>query len=179
MAAPKKNIRETIKGQGRLLEQVELLVPGFSGYKEKEVRREADKILREALAGELKGVDEAIDSAYEDITGSKITEAYDAMNAATALMDKIIGKVETADYGYAGFFSAVKIREDALDSMYEFDKKMFADVEAISDGAEKLSVAIEKDDRAKVPALAKELKKAIMDFDKKFDQRKAVLLNLE
>jgi len=179
MAAPKKDLRETVKGQSRLLEKIELFVPGFSGYKEKEIRRAADRLLREALAGELKGVNEAVESAFENITESKMTEAYDAMNTATALMDKIIGKVETADYGYASFFGAIKIREDALDAMYEFDKRLFEDVEAIGRDAEKLVAATDKDDKPAVARIAKDLKRAINDFDKKFDQRKAVLLKLE
>ncbi len=93
-------------------------------------------------------------------------------------MDKITSKVEIADYGYAGFFSALKIREDALDRMYEFDKALFADVAKMKDAVEALADDVAEDGGG-AAKLVKKLKDAVMDFDKKFDQRKDVVLKLE
>jgi len=173
-----KDVREAVTGGKRALEALEEAIPGFGGYKRKEIRREADKLLRERLAGMLKEVDGKIHGVYEDVVESKMTEHYELMNAVTAVMDKIIGKVETADYGYAGFFSAIKVKEDALDAVYDFDKALFADVTEMEEKVDKLGdeVGEESDDVAKV---AKELRAAIADFDKKFDKRKDVMLRLE
>lgn len=178
MAAPKKDIKGRVMGSRRLFEQLESWIPGFSGYKEKELRREADKLLRMKLAEQLKQVDSKIDAAYEDMVDSKMTGSYSTMNAITALMDKIIGKVEMADYGYAGFFSAIKIKEDALDAVYEFDSALFADVEDMGKIADGLASEI-TDESEGIPKTVKELKAAVNDFDKKFDKRKDVLLRLE
>ena len=177
MAAP-KDVKGRVMGNQRFLEQLETWVPGFAGYKEKELRREADKLLRMKLAGQLKEVDSKIDAAYGDMVDSKMAAQYSAMNAITALMDKIIGKVEMADYGYAGFFSAIKIKEDALDEVYEFDMALFKDANEMGKIVDGLASEI-TDDSAGIPKTVKELKGAVNDFDKKFDQRKDVLLRLE
>jgi len=176
MPAP-KDAKGRVMGSKRLLEELESAIPGFAGYKQKELRREADKLLREQLARELKEVDSRIDAVYGDIVDSKLTAHYQTMDAITAMMDVIIGKVETADYGYAGFFSAVKVAEDALDSVYDFDKALFADVTMMGKKADELAEAVA--DESAVGKLAKELRAAVMDFDKKFDRRKDVLLKLE
>ena len=167
-----------VKGQMRFLEHLETLIPGFSGYKEKELRRESDKLLREALAKRLRDVDAVLDEAYGSVVESKMTEAYPHFNTAVALMDKAISKVEVADYGYAGFFDAVKIREDALDAVYEYDKGLFDDVDALLEKAAALASAAESEDKEEVLKLVKEMKKLLMDFDKKLDKRKSVLLKL-
>lgn len=173
-----KDIREAVTGGKRALEALEAAIPGFAGYKEKELRREADKLLRGRLAKELRGVDGRIDAVYEDMVDSKMTAHYSAMNAITALMDKIIGKVETADYGYAGFFSAIKVKENALDAVYEFDRVLFADVLKMEEKTEELKIEV-ADETGDVGKTVKELRAAVMDFDKKFDKRKDVMLGLE
>lgn len=178
MPAPKKDLRERAKGGMRMMEQLETIIPGFSGYKEKELRREADKLLREELAASLKELDSEVDSAYEDMVENKMVKTYQSMDTITALMDKIISKVELADYGYAGFFNAVKIGEDALDRMYEFDSALFSDVEKTRKAVQALADDV-AGDGAGAERLAKELKASVIDFDKKFDKRKGVMLAFE
>ncbi len=173
-----EDIREAVKANLGALETLETIIPGFSGYKGKEIRREADKLLRVRLTEELKVLDSDIDAVYEDIVNNKLAATYEAMDAITAMMDKITSKVEIADYGYAGFFSALKIREDALDRMYEFDKALFADVAKMKDAVEALADDVAEDGGG-AAKLVKKLKDAVMDFDKKFDQRKDVVLKLE
>ena len=177
MAAP-KDLREKVRSGHGLLEKIGSVIPGFAGYKEKELRREADKLLRTELASELKLIDREIDEVYEEMVDSKLQNSYGIMDTATALMDKIISKVEIADYGYAGFFSAVKIKEGALDRMYEFDAGLFSDLEGMRKCVEKLADDL-AEEGAHAEKLAKELRNSIIAFDKKFDQRNGVMLDLE
>lgn len=177
MAAP-NDLRERVRGERGLFEKIESVIPGFAGYKEKELRREADKLLRTELAKELKLLDKEIDEAYEEIVDSKLTGAYGIMDTTTALMDKIISKVEIADYGYAGFFNAMKIKEGALGRMYDFDASLFGEMQKIEKAVGKLADDV-AGDGANAERLAKELKAAVIEFDKKFDQRKGVMLDIE
>ena len=43
-----------IEAEAGLLEKIELAVPGFSGYKNKELRREADRLVRDFLSRQIK-----------------------------------------------------------------------------------------------------------------------------
>jgi len=174
-----EDIKSKVMNQKRFLEQLGAFIPGFAGYKEKELRRESDKLLRETLARRLKDLNAELEDVYASITESKLTDAYSILNAATALMDKAISKVETADYGYAGFFDEIKIKEDALDAIYEYDKGLFDDVDYLLEKIGALASAAESEDKEDVLKLAKEVKKLLMNFDKKLDKRKSVLLKLE
>lgn len=172
------DIRELVMSKKRALEVLEEIVPGFAGYKEKELRRESDRLLREKLAEQLRELGDKIDAVYEDIVDSKLTRHYDEMNRITALMDRLISKVEKADYGYAGFFSALKVREEELDRLYEYDRSMFADAVALEQKAAALADEVTAEG-PRVGALIKELRKVLHGFEAKFDRRKDVMLKTE
>jgi len=44
-----KDVYSEVKGQMRLSERIAAFVPGFRGYKEKEMRRESDRLVRNHL----------------------------------------------------------------------------------------------------------------------------------
>ena len=107
----------------RLLEKLELIIPGFKGYKEKELRREEDKALRMRLVKALEGVKYDIIGMEEEYPDDlkKVKELEKLM----ARVQKLEDKIEHADYGYAGFFDINHIDEDTLDQLYQHDLKMF------------------------------------------------------
>ena len=111
-------------GLGNLLSKI----PGFAGYMERSRRREADQILREAIAGRLEESRLQLSAVHQDL-GRDIVKAIDYAEplgqADTRLMG-LIGKIKDAPQGYAGFFDAVKVKEDDLAELYAFDESMLA-----------------------------------------------------
>jgi hypothetical protein len=121
----------------RLLEKLELIIPGFKGYKEKEIRREQDKALRKRLA-------RALDSLKYDIIGMEEEHPDDLkkvkdLEYLMGRVQKLEDKIEHADYGYAGFFDLIHIDEDKLDEIYQHDLNMFDFIDRIK-GEEDLIV---------------------------------------
>ena len=45
----KNDVYSDVKGQMRLSERIAAFIPGFRGYKEKEIRRESDRLIRNHL----------------------------------------------------------------------------------------------------------------------------------
>jgi hypothetical protein len=123
-------IEEESTGLGNLLAKI----PGFSGYMERSRRREADQILREALSARLEESRLQLSAVHQEL-GRDIIKAIDFAEplgrADTRLMG-LIGKIKDAPQGYAGFFDAVKIKEDDLAEIYAFDESMMAYCDQIS-----------------------------------------------
>jgi len=46
------------------------------------------------------------------------------LERASTKLQLLIDRIKTASYGYAGFFDAIKVDEDALDKLYRFDERM-------------------------------------------------------
>ena len=114
----------------RILEDIELLIPGFRGYKQKELRRESDKLLRTKICDELKYIKKDFEYMEDGI------ENIDELRKCEEIikqLQKLIDKIEHADYGYAGFFDLEHIDEKELDRLYEYDEKILKKIEEIKE----------------------------------------------
>ncbi len=116
------------------LEKVASLIPGVSGYREREGRRESDRRLREFLAGRLEEGRRAVDALRNAATRSGAMEALGTAGRLDAALQKCVASLRYADYGYSGIFDQVKIREAELDRIYAFDEALLGEVTAISEG---------------------------------------------
>ena len=79
-------------------------------------------------------------------------------------LDRFANRIRHADYGYTGFFDAVKIREPELDQLYEFDLALMDTVEGLAAQVEALPAT------GAEPALH-ELLEAVTEADRRFDDR--------
>jgi hypothetical protein len=135
-------IHESIDEGLRGIEKLGLKIPGFKGYKEKELRREADKILRTQLADELKDQRRRLSGLQMQLISQVQIEFLDDLERAVMKLQILTDKINTASYGYAGLFDAVKVKEEQLDALYNFDNRMFDYVDDISAGIDKVASAI-------------------------------------
>jgi hypothetical protein len=119
------------RGQQNLLERIAARIPGFKGYREKELRREADRIEREHLARQLEECKRSLDGWAQDASRSGALEAINDIETARKRLDKVIARIRYADRGYAGFFDAIKVDEQVLARVYAFDEALVGHVDAI------------------------------------------------
>jgi len=128
-----KSPLKKVESEARLLEKIMLVVPGFKGYKQKEIRREADKLVRDYFGRMLERNRNDLQDIYKALLTNRLEEAAEALDQIVTKLDRIVAKVEHASYGYSGFFDAIKISEDDLDRMLQFDIKLLDDSKNISD----------------------------------------------
>ncbi len=122
------DLREKVTGAMGGLESLVAKIPGYSGYKAKETRREADKLLREQLARSFDEQRRHLLELQKQLVSSGQIALLDDMDSATVKLQTLIDRIRTATYGYAGFFDAVKVKEDQLDALYEFDNALVEQV---------------------------------------------------
>jgi hypothetical protein len=118
-----------------LLEKIANLIPGFKGYREKELRRDADRLQREYLASRLDECKKPLNDISAAVSRSGNLDVINDNETARKRLDKVANRIRYADRGYAGFFDAIKVKEDALERVYQFDLRLVGGVEAIRDTA--------------------------------------------
>jgi hypothetical protein len=146
--SPVPDMYDKIEGESTLLGKIASKIPGFSGYIEKGRRREADQILRETIAGRLEEIRVELGAIHE-ILSRDIIKAIDhaePMGQADTRLMGLIGKVRDAPQGYAGFFDAVKVKEDDLARVYAFDESMLAFADQIGADVHALQKAVDMDE---------------------------------
>jgi len=114
------------------LEQIANAIPGYQGYRDREQRRDADRLEREHLAGRLETGKKALNDAAAAATRSGSLDAINDIETARKRLDGLIARIRHADRGYSGFFDTVKVDEATLARVYEFDLGLLDDVEGIA-----------------------------------------------
>jgi hypothetical protein len=137
-----KDVYAQAKSQMRLSERIAAALPGFRGYKEKELRRESDKLIRNNLTLKLSKDKDNVRAIAQRIADKRYLDVLPDIDRLTAKMDRITEKVNHASYGYAGFYDIVKIKEDSLDRMITFDNQLLDEVDALTASIEDLKAQL-------------------------------------
>lgn len=172
------DLRDTISDHLSGFESLVNKIPGYKGYKEKEMRREADSMLRQHLAAQLaEQLSRAEDVTNQMLTGPGMMQ-LDEMGKGNTRLQTLIDKVKTAAQGYAGFFDAVKVKEDQLDTLYEFDEQMVRQVDEISAAVDNLQAALDGGDTSAIAPSVRRYVTTVSDASTHFDKRKDAMLGL-
>lgn len=140
--APQGDLRETVESALGGLESLIKKIPGYKGYKDKELRREADKLLRGQIADQLDDQRRRLVALQNRAISQAQIEYLDDLERAAIKLQLLIDRVKTASYGYAGLFDALKVKEEQLDMLYEFDARMLASVNVIAADVDQVESAI-------------------------------------
>ncbi len=162
-------IKENMYGWERGVSNV---VPGYKGYKQKELRREADKLLRDTLVSKLRTVKRQMDTLQQDLISAGKIDMLDVVGSATTQLQTFIDRIRTASYGYGGLFSAVRVKEEDLDRVYQFDAQLLDYVERLEGAIGRAREAVGGEDAASHILLIRDLTREANDT---FDRRQEVI----
>jgi len=162
-------ILDKARAAQNLIERIANKIPGFAGYRERELRRDADRLEREHLAKRLEQHKAALNTLANAATRGGSLDAINDIETARKRLDKIVARVRYADRGYSGFFDAVKIDEAILARVYQFDLDLANGVDEIEAAAQEAARAA--DVKAAVPALMSK----IDAFDAHLSERESIL----
>lgn len=149
-------------------------IPGYHGYKEKELRREADKLLRLELASQFDDQRKRLAELQHELISQAKIEFIDDLERAVMKLQLLIDRVKTASYGYAGLFDAVKVKEEQLDALYEFDNKMLDFVDDVASDIDRVASAMSEDEG--IGSAISALVGTVADANQAFGHREEAIL---
>ena len=167
-----------VKGERSLLEKIMGYIPGYHGYKEKELRRESDRLVRMEAVNRLKAAKTSIRRAFANPSmvqklSQDDTYKYDALNSR---LDRVTQRIDRAVAGYAGMFDAVKVKEDKLDTVLQHDVSLIEKADAIkADSGELAKMQPGNDDWG---AAMDSLISKVEEYDDLIDERSQILRGL-
>ena len=127
-----------VKAERGLFERIVSYIPGYHGYKEKEVRRESDRLVRHQVSRNLKKASDIFKRALAAGVSLSESKRFPADRVISRL-DLMKERVAKAVGGYSGFFDAVKVKEDKLDKMISLDYELISLSSSFSERAEKIA----------------------------------------
>jgi hypothetical protein len=141
---------EKVTSQQDPFKQLASHIPGFSGYVNRQNRRDADKLLRDTVARRFEEQWKRSSQLQSDMVSNGMIAYVDDMEKASIQLRTFIDKITTAPRGYSGLFDAVKINEPELQAIYQFDAAFFDLAEQVGRALDNVEASL--GDQAALPA---------------------------
>ena len=148
-------------------------IPGFGGYIERQKRRDSDKLLRETIADRFDQQYQRISSLQRDLISEGEIGYVDDLEASAIKLRTFSDRVRRATRGYSGLFDAVKINEEELALLYQYDAQMLDLVDEVSRAIDNVEASIGSDG---LPASIRHLKSVSQQCIDVYDRREEVIL---
>jgi len=167
------DLRKRIESARNKVEEMVKDIPGYKGYKDKEVRREADKLLRLQVARRFEEQRRRLNNIQVQLTNAGRLGVLVTLDRALMRLQLLIDRLKTASYGYAGLFDAVKVREAELDALYNYDAALIDHVDKVKALIDSIAAAKKDEDVAKA---GNALLEALEEVNETFSKRQDVIL---
>ncbi len=160
-----------------LLGKLQNSVAGFVGYYDRERRRDADKLLRDTVADRYEEQWDRVSAIQAQMIAGKMLEYVDDVEVAAIKLRTFVDRLRGAPRGYAGFFDAVRVNQDELDSLYQYDLELLETVGLVAEAVDGLEAAVSS--KEELPAAIEGLVKAATGAIRAYDRRSEVVISEE
>lgn len=164
---------EKVSSQVDPFKKLASFIPGFSGYVERQNRRDADKLLRETVARRFEEQWSRASNLQVEMVSSGMLALVDDMEKASIALRTFIDKISGASRGYSGLFDAVKINEKELEAIYQFDAAFFDLYEQVKSALDNVEASL--GDETALPAAIRNITSLARLAVETFDRRSEVV----
>lgn len=103
-------------------------IPGYRGYRDKEGRRDADRLVRESVSSAYDGLAARVETVARSLADQRRIADVGQVTDLTDRIRHLADRIRTASYGYSPLFSDRVIDETALDQLRRFDDGLMGGV---------------------------------------------------
>ncbi len=115
---------EKSKQDRGIFEKISLYIPGYSGYRQRNMRRDIDRLVRSHVAMSIKEVKTVMNDLKRQVMENGDMASVKTMERISTKIDTYMKTIESAESGYSGLWETIKTNENDLDSIVEWDEKL-------------------------------------------------------
>jgi len=168
------SMKAKIQSNRDFIDRIITSLPGFKGYVEKSENYDADKMIRNFIADKILSSKKALGVISGDNVKAGNLGVTQELDSLSHILEGLLKKVEFADYGVSGGFSKIKITEDDQNRLLEYDWRLITSFDEVYQLVANLST-LQGDG---LTSEIKNLKTKIREFEKNFDDRKYVIMEV-
>ncbi|MBO8175361.1 MAG: hypothetical protein H0Z18_08895 [Thermococcus sp.] len=150
-----------------IFEHIERLIPGFHGYKNKELLREDDRLVRGKVAEILGQAKRELERALQRCVMVNCQQLMGIENLRKKLM-MLQSRILHAEAGYRGYFDRIKFKEEELRKLIQYDYMMIDKAQSILEDAKALNSAVADPSR---------LGMAVLNLEDKLNELETIVSN--
>jgi hypothetical protein len=168
------NIKSKLQANRDFIDRITTGLPGFKGYVEKSENYDADRMIRGFIVEKIMSAKKTLTViAGESVRNGNLAITQD-IDQLSNLLEGLVKKVEYAEYALSGKFSKIKITEEDENRLLEYDWRLISTFDELLKQFSGMS-SLQAD------ALKGEIgniKTKVREFEKNFDDRKNVIMEV-
>ncbi|OPY31847.1 MAG: hypothetical protein A4E32_01451 [Methanomassiliicoccales archaeon PtaU1.Bin124] len=170
------DIRQRVEEDRGLLKKIQMVIPGYRGYRIREDLRDSDKMLRMELAKKLALQRKQLEESREEIVQSMpMSKSLVAIGGVISQYKKVEGVMVHSDSGYSGFAADVQFKQEEMNQLYDYDISILENIQFIDQAIGELRSAITGEQDAEIKSSVKAVKMRLTGLEEKFAKRQAVI----
>lgn len=172
MSDLKDQIASNVVEEMDVFKKIASKIPGFKGYIERQTRRDADKLVRTTLFNRFRELEDSVSALQRESLSLGDIENVGKIEATAIKLRTFADRVRTARRGYAGLFSAVKVNEDDLTRLYDYDAAMLDLVDQMKSAIDNAQASVGTDGMA---AAIRNMESVARQCLETFDRREDII----
>ena len=139
MSQGEPDIRQQVEANRGAVKKLQLLIPGLRGYRNKEDLRVSDELLRNQVADRLDKVKSNLQNLRKQLAMNNDLTNITTVGSLVAQVQTLSGQVRHAAQGYAGWVAPIRVDENKLNALYDYDFAFVSQVFQLDDATANLS----------------------------------------
>ena len=148
-------------------------IPGFKGYMERQARRDSDKLIRDTIFNRFRELESQVSAIQRDFISHGEIAYVDDLEAAAIKLRTFADRVRTAPRGYSSLFEAVKINQEELAKLYEYDAALLDKADEVGSAIENVQASVGTDG---LKAAIRNLETVAVQCIEAYDRREEVVV---
>lgn len=165
------DIRERVEDERGILKKIQLFVPGFRGYRQREDLRDADRMLRDQLAIKLGQQRRQIEDARSLVVKTYNSKELELMGGLINEYKKLEGLVSHSSPGYSGISADIQFKQDKISALYDYDASMIDALGSMQQGIDQLRTCLTAQDSGQAQQSALQVRGLLSGFEDQFKRR--------
>ena len=172
MSDIKDQIFQNVTGSMDFFKKIASKIPGFKGYIERQNRRDSDKLIRDTIYRRFRELEGRISDLQVEFINQGEIKYTDDLEKAALRLRTFADRVRTAPRGYSSLFEAVKVNEEELAKLYEYDATLLDKSEEIDRAIDNIQISVGTDG---LPASIRNLQALSKECVKAYERRQEVV----
>jgi hypothetical protein len=172
MSDQSDNIFGKVTGDMDPFKKVLAKIPGFSGYMERQARRDSDKLLRETIFRRFRELESHVSALQREFIENGEIGNVGKLESTAIQLRTFADRIRTATRGYSSLFEATKINEDELARLYAYDAALLDRVDDVERAIGHVQASVGTDG---LQAALRNLENTARDCIEAFNRREEVV----
>ncbi|MEL9999347.1 MAG: hypothetical protein QW745_06520 [Thermoplasmata archaeon] len=122
------DIRNEVVEDRGIIKKLQLLFPGYHGYRVNEDLRDADIYLKNELYKKMLNIIENLKQSEQILTSNGIFKGLEKIGIVRSKIQTLAADIKHHEAGYSGISPPVRVNKDKISSLYDLDMKIYEEI---------------------------------------------------